>query len=113
MAMGSCFGPTFASFYMCNLENRVLENGKLRPETYCRYVDDIYVVIRDQEHFLQLKEALEQSSVLQFTYEISKDNHMAFLDVHVNNKNCTYITKVLAPLTNICLATRFYLPGVY
>ncbi|XP_076029861.1 uncharacterized protein LOC143018389 [Oratosquilla oratoria] len=43
VAMGSPLGCTFADFYMCHLENKVLQNPELRPFTYCRYVDDIFV----------------------------------------------------------------------
>ncbi|XP_076057202.1 uncharacterized protein LOC143034738 [Oratosquilla oratoria] len=45
--MGSPLGCTFADFYMCHLENKVLQNPELRPFTYCRYVDDIFVEARN------------------------------------------------------------------
>ena len=43
IAMSSPLAPTFAEFYMCNLENQLLTNNK--PDVYSRYVEDIYVVI--------------------------------------------------------------------
>ena len=47
VAMGSPLGPTFAEFYMCDLENRVLLSDRLKPNFYAWYVDDIFVVVRD------------------------------------------------------------------
>ena len=41
-----------AEFYMTNLENTVLENIDLKSSLYCRYVDDIYVVVRNEDHLL-------------------------------------------------------------
>ena len=39
VSMGSCLGPTFANFYMANLENKVLKGNNHSPEIYTRYVD--------------------------------------------------------------------------
>ena len=38
MSMGSPLGPTFANFYMADLENRVLSIPGLKPNIYCRFV---------------------------------------------------------------------------
>ena len=72
IVMGSPLGPTFACFYMGHIEKNMLnKNPDLKPAIYCRYVDDIFVVTRDQPHLDDLKRNLENSSVLTFTSEIS------------------------------------------
>ena len=79
--MGSCLGPTFADFYMCNLENEIFnKNPGLKPKLYARYVDDIFVAIDDSAQFTQIKAKFEQESVLTFTHEIEKDRQLSFLD---------------------------------
>ena len=46
VSMGTPLGPTFANFYMCNLENKFFNNNpQLKPKVYCRYVDDILLVL--------------------------------------------------------------------
>ncbi|XP_043220540.1 uncharacterized protein LOC122380955 [Amphibalanus amphitrite] len=82
IAMGSPLGPLFANFYMARLENTVLQNMDGPPELYARYVDDIFVCVRDEEHLKTLKTAFEEASVLRFTYEVG-GNKIAFLDTMV------------------------------
>ena len=45
VAMGSPLGPTFANFYMGNLEQSVHRDQNIKPNIYCRYVDDVFVVV--------------------------------------------------------------------
>ena len=72
-AMRSCLAPTLADFYMCHLENKVLEaQPDLKPTIYCRYVDDIFVL-----------DKIIKNSVLNFTYELEKSKKLNFLDVTV------------------------------
>lgn len=99
VAMGSPLGPTFSEFYMCDLENRVITDEN-KPHIYCRYVDDIFVLVRDQQNLIDLKNILERNSVLKFTYEISNNNKMPFLDVLVKNLNDTFETTVYVKSTS-------------
>ena len=94
IAMGCCLAPTFAEYYMCNLENDVLSNNNIKPSVYCRYVDDIYVVVRNEEHLFQLKTRMEEQSALQFTYEMSANNILPFLDINVSIQNGQYSLSV-------------------
>ena len=100
IAMGSCLGPTFANFYMAHLENSVLEDADVKPSTYCRYVDDIFVVVRNEDHLKNLKASMEQNSVLHFTYELSVDDKIPFLDVSVEANNECYVTSVYTKPTD-------------
>ena len=89
--MGSALGPTFANFYMCELENKIFDvypNSK--PLFYIWYVDDICLIV-DQFHCLkQLSELLERHSVLKFTHEIEINKKIAFLDVLIDRNDSNY-----------------------
>ena len=100
VAMGSPLGPLFANFYMAHLENLVLSDPELTPSTYVRFVDDCFVDVRDTEHLLKLIRAFESKSVLRFTYELSQDNVIPFLDVVVERGNDRFITSVYRKPTN-------------
>ena len=92
--MGCPLGPTFAEYYMCEIENRVLSDEHIKPELYCRYVDDIFVVVRDEEQLENLRLAFEMNSVLKFTYELGQNRTLPFLDIVVQAKNNSFVTKV-------------------
>ena len=113
--MGSPLGPTFADFYMCDLENKVLQDQNIRPTTYCRYVDDIYVVVRDEDHLNELKNELQRASVVQFTTELSANNKLAFLDIEVEVRNGRYQTTVHRKPTDLgkCLNPVSECPDTY
>ena len=95
VAMGSPLGPTFAEFYMCDFENRVLLSDHLKPNLYVRYVDDIIVVVvRDELHLNSLKMEIKAQSVLSFTFEMNINNSMSFLDVKIHKEENQYETTV-------------------
>ena len=115
VAMGSPLGPIFAEFYMCDLENRVLLSDHLKPNLYARYVDDIFVVVRDELHLNSLKMEMEAQSVLSFTFEMNINNAMSFLDVKIHKKismkqrcseNCQIQENVSILLESVQTATR-------
>ncbi|XP_076030423.1 uncharacterized protein LOC143018725 [Oratosquilla oratoria] len=54
VAMGSPLGVLFANFYMGLVERRVFSDPLIRPHSYGRYVDDIFVEARDHTHLLEL-----------------------------------------------------------
>ena len=53
--MGSPLGPTLVNFYMGNLEELIFSGINIKPSIYCRYVDDIFVVIKNEEQLKSLK----------------------------------------------------------
>jgi hypothetical protein len=81
VSMGSPLGPTFANYYMCNLENDALETLENKPIIYCRYVDDCFIMINNISELHSLKNHLEQNSVLTFTFELEIQKKLPFLDV--------------------------------
>ena len=100
VAMGSPLGPLFANFYMAHIENLVLSDAEAAPSTYVRYVDDCFVDVRDVDHLLKLIHKFESNSVLHFTYELSHDNTISFLDVVVERGDNRFNTSVYRKPTN-------------
>ena len=100
VSIGYALSVTFANFYMCYIENSVLNNSPDKPATYCQYVNHCYVVNRDEQHFLSIKESLEEASVLKFTYELSTNNAFNFLDVHIDCSSQPYTTSVYRKFTS-------------
>ena len=91
---GFTLGPTFANFYMGNLEEFVLANNDIKSSIYCRYGEDILNVVRNETHLLQLKQQLESSSVLNFTYETSVNGKMSFLDANIKSDNGKFVSDI-------------------
>ena len=94
VAMGSPLGPTFANFYMGDLEQRTLTDNSSKPHIYARYVDDIFVQVKDVKELEKLKQLFEANSVLNFTYELNIDNKLPFLDVLIDATDNQFKTKV-------------------
>ena len=81
VSMGNPLGPTFANFYMCNLENSVL------PTFSLNWLD---IIANQFNDILNLKEQFEQNSVLKFTSEIETKKSMPFLDVLIRKEYQTF-----------------------
>ena len=92
--------------------NAVQEDESIRPTTYCRYVDDIYVVVSDERHLQALRHAMESNSVLKFTYELSVNNKIPFLDIMITKEEDKYVTTVYRKNTDVgrCLNARSECP---
>ena len=114
MSMGSPLGPTFANFYMADLENRVLNIPGLKPNIYCRFVDDIYTDAK-LELLLKIKKSMEEHSVLKFTYELSNNNQLPFLDILTHYDTDKFASSVYIKPTDagICLNGNSECPDRY
>ena len=76
----------FANFYMCHIENSIVDSEPaFKPTTYCRYTDDIFIITDDIDDLLKLKQSFEETYILTFTYEIGINHHINFLDVLVDD----------------------------
>ena len=87
--MGSPLGPTFANLYMADLENSVLPNFlNENPHTsYMRYVDDTFLIIKNEIILQKLIAEFEKQSCLKFTHEVqNNESIISFLDVDVEKK---------------------------
>ena len=116
VSMGSALGPTFAEFYMCNLENKVFEqHPELKPFIYVRYVDDCFLHVASIQELLNVKSKFENESVLKFTIEKEKNEKLAFLDTLVNRTPSMFKTSVFIKTTNFedCLNYNSICPDKY
>jgi len=116
VSMGSALGPTFAEYYMCELENKVFADyPELKPLIYTRYVDDCFVLVRDVQSLLDVKSKFEEQSVLSFTYETESSSKLAFLDILINRRQDNFETTVYVKSTNSgdCLNYRSVCPDRY
>lgn len=107
MSMGSPLGPTFANYYMADLENRVLSLPDMKPNIYCRFVDDIYTDAK-YEQLLKIKNSMEEHSVIKFTFELSQNNQLPFLDILTYYDTDKFTSSVYVKPTDagICLNGR-------
>ena len=94
VAMGSPLGPTFANFYMGSIEDEIFQNPDNKPHIYARYVDDIFLQVENEAELMKLKELFESHSVLDFTYELSVNEKLPFLDVLVDSSENRFLTTV-------------------
>jgi len=116
VSMGSALGPTFAEFYMCDLENRVFTgNAAIKPIIYARYVDDCFLFVRDMQNLDDVKAHFASNSVLNFTFEIEVSNKLSFLDVLINRRASNFDTAVHVKSTHSgdCINFRSICPKRY
>ena len=121
LSMGSALGPTFANFYMCELENKIFDaypnsTVSLCSILYVRYADDICLIVDKLFHCLkQLSELFERHSVLKFTHEIEINKKTAFLNVLIDRNDSNYNTSVFVKPTNSgeCLSYDSLCPDRY
>ena len=100
---------------MCHIENQILQQEDVRPCLYVRYVDDILLCVRDENHLKALKTLFEDQSVLKFTYELSDHNKIAFLDIWIEAEGRKCVTSVYRKPTDEgnCLNAKSECPGRY
>ena len=101
VAMGSPLGVLFANFFMGTIEEELLATN--RPSIYCRYIDDIFVRIKDLQELQNLRQSFILSSGLNFTFEESTNGSLPFLDVLVTANHNGFVTTVYTKPTNIGL----------
>jgi hypothetical protein len=58
VSMGCVLGPTMANFYMGHLEELALTDD-IKPKTYTRFVDDIFVAIENEQQLLNIRDKFE------------------------------------------------------
>ena len=98
--MGSPLGPTFANYYMGNLEEKVLTEMIEKPNIYVRYVDDCFLEVKSEAQLIKIKTLYEENSVLAFTYEMNVESRLPFLDVMVRSTGKEFQTTVFHKPTN-------------
>ena len=97
VAMGSPCGPTFANLFLCHYENIWLNEcpSNFKPIHYKRYVDDTFLLFRDQHHINQFSDYINSKHYnIKFTHEIEENNKLSFLDITVIRENNKFETAI-------------------
>ena len=97
IAMGSPLGPALANAFLCHHEKKWLRECPVTyaPTFHKRYVDDIFVLLKSENHVNNLLFYLNSKHRnIRFTYEIEKDRPLAFLDINVYRGNNKFETSV-------------------
>ena len=112
VSMGSPLGPTFANFFMAEVENRALSN--IQVSLYCRYIDDIFLIC-DTDTLQILQREMMTISGMNFTFERSVNNKLPFLNVLVNFTDDQVRTSVYRKPTDVgkCLNAVSECPDRY
>ncbi|KAL9961314.1 hypothetical protein ACROYT_G030228 [Oculina patagonica] len=83
VAMGSPLGPLLANTFMCSLEDKLQEEGKI-PSYYKRYVDDTFAIMPNTADAYAFLEVLNSKHpALKFTMELATDNKLPFLGMNI------------------------------
>ena len=97
VAMGSPLGPTLPNAFLCFYEKKWLEQcpEEFKPVYYRRYVDDIFVLFRSQDHLIKFRDYFNKCHPnMNFTFEQEKNGKLSFLDVDVSRDGNTFVTSV-------------------
>lgn len=80
VAMGSSVGVLLANIFM-DIEEVFRKISKL--DIYCQYINDIFIMTKDNEDTEHLRTCLQKTSGLKFTLGRSTEGKMPFLDIMV------------------------------
>ena len=116
--MGSPLGPTLANAFLCFYEKKWLEQcpEEFKPVYYRRYVDDIFVLFRSQDHLIKFRDYFNKCHPnMNFTFEQEKNGKLSFLDVDVSRDGNTFVTSVSRKPTFSGVYSHFdsFLPSTY
>lgn len=94
VSMGSSLGPLLVDIFLIDFENKLLT--KLNNNSvvyYKRYVDDIFVIIKNEYDAHVIKDLLNSCcKSIQYTSELENDTRLPFLDTF---KNTVYLAMTL------------------
>ena len=105
--MGSPLGPLMANTFMCSIQDRLQDQGKL-PEFYKRYVDDTLSIIPNvetAESFLSVLNEIHPS--VSFTMELGEHGKLPFLITEIRKCIARLETRVYRKSTNTRLLLHY------
>lgn len=85
LSMGSKLSPLLADVFMSDLESE-LENEKLFPRVWWRYVDDIFALLKERYLPQTLDLLNSRHSTIKFTVEKESNGKLPFLDLLITKK---------------------------
>ncbi|VDP99910.1 unnamed protein product [Trichobilharzia regenti] len=81
VAMGSPLSPVLADIFMSNLEKRKLKHAVDETTSWCRHIDDTFVVFNNESHASYLLRLFNDAHTNnEFTMEHENDGKFHFLD---------------------------------
>ena len=98
LSMGSKISPLIANFYLNIMEQKIIktEIEKGNISAYCRFVDDVYCIIRkDQKNRILHSINNFDPKFIKFTNEVMENNSLPFLDteIYLDEQNVPQIKK--------------------
>ena len=85
VAMGTPLGPLLANVFMCSIEDKLDQDGKL-PSYYRRYVDDTFTIMSDIPSAGALLDTLNNClPPAKFTMEVERNFSLPFIGIELLN----------------------------
>ena len=110
LAMGSPLSATLANIFLCFHERKWLDNcpADFKPIYYKRYVDDTFVIFRNQEHAHHFLDYMNtRHNNISFTMELEQNNQIPFLDILIKKTSNGIDTSVYRKPTYTGLGINF------
>ena len=111
VAMGSPLGPTLANLFLCHYEEIWLDKCPInfRPVYYKRYVDDIFMLFKDQSDVNKFLRYLNSRHPnIEFSKEEELNGKISFLDIDISKGEGKFITSVYRKDTFSGVYSNFY-----
>ena len=117
VAMGSPLGPTLANIFLCHWEEIWIKKcpKQFKPEYYNRFMDDTFLLFSSENHVKKFHKYINtRHKNMTFTFEVEKNNKLAFLDVLVT-RDVTFVTSLYRKPTFSGLYSNFesFMPDSY
>ena len=107
VAVGTPLGPLLANVFMCSIEDKLDQDGKL-PSYYRRYVDDTFTIMSDIASAGALLDTLNNCHPpAKFTMKVERNSSLPFIGVELLNLAPRIKTKVYVKPTNTGLLLHY------
>ena len=116
--MGSPLGPSLANAFLSYHEKNWLNSCPqgFKPVFYRRYVDDIFVLFKSNDHLKYFQEFLNSCHInTSFSMKVERQNKFYFLDVEVIREQFKFKTTIYDKSTFSAVCSNFesFLPSIY
>ena len=111
LAMGLPHSASFANIFLCYHEQKWLADcpNSFAPVFYRRYMDDTFVLFRDERHAQQFLDYLNsRHPSMKFTCELEENNKLSFLDTLIFKCNNKFNSSVFRKPTFSGLGLSFF-----
>lgn len=102
LPMGSCLSSILSDIFMANFEESFIEQSVLKPNVWCRYVDDVFIIWSHGDEKMEefFNEANLRHPNIKFTIEREEEERINFLDFTIDRSNAILGTKVFRKATH-------------